>query len=293
MSSPEFVATPEQLEARWVDSEYGGVLFLISLGLFFELYGDFSQPVEPGIELPIWDFVALLGEEFVGRELRRDPLWPLLAELAGRQPGEEPGLHYQPPADWRMPPSWLKPFAAGNHWEWSGRQSRLQIRHPAGFVVADVAVSERNSIYRLAAELAPYRVAGLCTDAARRAPLARAGRSSGLQNNDLSLKERAGMRAGLFQHPVRRSAIRWHALQCWCGWLLPYVHARLAAALGVTAEEVGKLLCACPARLRVTATHLDAHFALANLPIEVRLAGLDRNPGWIPAAGRYIQFHFD
>jgi hypothetical protein len=31
---------------------------------------------------------------------------------------------------------------------------------------------------------------------------------------------------------------------------------------------------------------------LATLPIELRIAGLDRDPGWIPSAGRSISFHF-
>jgi len=43
----------------------------------------------------------------------------------------------------------------------------------------------------------------------------------------------------------------------------------------------------------VTATHVDIFFALDELPIEIRLAGLDRNPGWVPAAGRFIALHYD
>jgi len=34
-------------------------------------------------------------------------------------------------------------------------------------------------------------------------------------------------------------------------------------------------------------------FALAGLPIELRIAGLDRDPSWVPAAGRFINFHFE
>jgi hypothetical protein len=28
------------------------------------------------------------------------------------------------------------------------------------------------------------------------------------------------------------------------------------------------------------------------LPLQIRFAGLDRDPGWVPAAGRFITFHF-
>jgi hypothetical protein len=46
-------------------------------------------------------------------------------------------------------------------------------------------------------------------------------------------------------------------------------------------------------RIAVTAAHLDVFFPLAAHPVEVRIAGLDRDPGWIPAAGRHVSFHFE
>jgi hypothetical protein len=51
-------------------------------------------------------------------------------------------------------------------------------------------------------------------------------------------------------------------------------------------------LCNHHARVTVTPTHLDVFFKLSELPIAIRLSGLDRNPGWVPAAGRYIMLHF-
>jgi hypothetical protein len=58
-------------------------------------------------------------------------------------------------------------------------------------------------------------------------------------------------------------------------------------------DELARTFCAHDARVVVTATHLDIYLALGALPIEVRLAGLDRDPGWVPAAGRFIAFHFE
>jgi hypothetical protein len=43
----------------------------------------------------------------------------------------------------------------------------------------------------------------------------------------------------------------------------------------------------------VTETRLDVTFALERLPVEVRLSGLDRDPGWVPAAGRYVAFNYE
>lgn len=75
--------------------------------------------------------------------------------------------------------------------------------------------------------------------------------------------------------------------------MLCYLPIRLQLALGLdSAEQVAPLLCVHPAHVRVTATQLDVFFSLHTLPIEIRLAGLDRNPGWVPAAGRFIAFHF-
>ena len=47
-----------------------------------------------------------------------------------------------------------------------------------------------------------------------------------------------------------------------------------------------------PGAITVDPERVDLEFALNQLPLAVRLAGLDRDPGWIPAAGRSIRFHF-
>jgi hypothetical protein len=79
----------------------------------------------------------------------------------------------------------------------------------------------------------------------------------------------------------------------WLGWLMAYVRVRLARALCTPMDEVGRLLCRHPARVQVTGNRLDVVLRLADLPIEVRRAGIDRDPGWVPAAGRTIAFRFD
>jgi hypothetical protein len=72
------------------------------------------------------------------------------------------------------------------------------------------------------------------------------------------------------------------------------VRARLCRALGVRgACAAGRLVCEHRARVSVTATRLDVTLALAGLPLEVRLSGLDRDPGWTPAAGRNVAFHYE
>lgn len=46
-------------------------------------------------------------------------------------------------------------------------------------------------------------------------------------------------------------------------------------------------------RVTLTPAHVDVFFSLAAHPIEIRLSGLDRDPGWMLPAGRHVAFHFD
>ena len=87
----------DQLGDIEITTDLGGCLYLINLGLFLGLYGDFTTPLSPGIDLPIWDFIALLACELLSAEAQDDPLWSLLAQLAGRADDEPPGRDFAPP----------------------------------------------------------------------------------------------------------------------------------------------------------------------------------------------------
>lgn len=163
-------------------SQFGGVCYFINLGLYLHLYGDFTTPLQPGLDLPIWDFVALIAEQIIGDEITRDPIWSLLAQLAGRAEDEPPGAHFDLP------------------------------RH--------------------------------------------------------------------------------ESFQAWLDELIRIVRPRLQLALGKGDEELPNLFT-LPARILVSATRFDAYFSLDGLPIEIRLSGLDRDPGWVPAAGKFIGFHYE
>ncbi|MBC5783438.1 hypothetical protein H8N03_10820 [Ramlibacter sp. USB13] len=73
----------------------------------------------------------------------------------------------------------------------------------------------------------------------------------------------------------------------------PLLRLRLALALDLPPTRAVALVLRVPGRVRASADRLDVHMALADLPLAVRMAGLDRDPGWIPAAGRDVRFHFD
>jgi len=76
----------------------------------------------------------------------------------------------------------------------------------------------------------------------------------------------------------------------WLANLAAVMQNRLAQAFG---HDHPLDMLSQPARIWVSSTRLEIHFNLASHPIEVRLSGLDRDPGWLPAAGRYIYYHYD
>lgn len=234
----------------------GGLFYLVNLALYLDLYSDFTRPREPGIALNPWELVELLGAWLLGGR-PDDPVWDLLAELAGRAPGEPAGRGFAPPRRWRVPPAWLEPFAPDGAWRWSSAGGLLRIVHPAGFTVVAVPRDDRAPAVQLRAELR------------------RLGRPFPSM-----------VRSTLQREPAR-------VLARWVARLGGYAHARLAAALGLADPgAVGEAVLAHRAEVLVTPTHVDVRLLLAELPLDLRLAGLDRDPGWIPAAGRFVAFHF-
>ena len=162
-----------------VPTRFGGIFYLLNAALALELYGDFTAPRAKNLELSPWDWLALVGRAWFGAELVGDPVWEVLAELAGRAPEDEPEQDFHPPSE---------------HW---------------------------------------------------------------------------------LQEHIQR------------------LHRRLVLALG--AEEgvdVPAVVCRYNAGIEITASAVHVHLALSDLPLSVRIAGLDRDPGWIPAAGRAVAFHF-
>jgi hypothetical protein len=223
--------------ATSMETEYGGVFFLLSLALYLYIYGDFTSPAEPGLELNIWDFLALMAFELTDGEIEKDPLWAELAVLGGRPKSVRPGLGFDPPDEWRVPAEWLAAFAEDYVPQPALIDGRMISMHPAGFTVIDVPAE---------------------TDV---------------------------------MGDARESSRTVNRLQRWVGWMAGYFRARLVRALG--REDAVALLCQRPARVALTLTHVDVTFALDHHPIELRMAGLDRDLGWIPAAGRYVAFHFE
>jgi hypothetical protein len=78
--------------------------------------------------------------------------------------------------------------------------------------------------------------------------------------------------------------------QRWINNLSRYLAARLKRALD-TPDAVA-ITCTQPARIVIDGDRINIHFPLADHPIALRFAGLDRDPGWVPAAAHFIEFSF-
>jgi len=82
-----------------------------------------------------------------------------------------------------------------------------------------------------------------------------------------------------------------------CQWLmqvLPGIRDDLLITLGLNElDQLVETLLLGNGRLHITHTHVDLVLPLAAVSMPVRLAGLDFDPGWQPAFGRVIQFHFE
>jgi hypothetical protein len=231
---------PWETPAIGVETELGGLFYLLNLLLYLGLYGDFTQPLDRGLSLDPWRCVTLLGRGLV-TDARDDRAWSVLDRLAGPS-------SFRPPRAWRVPRAWLDPFDDDGVWRWSAAGGSLRIEHPAGFLAAAVPNGT------LAREL-----------------------------------RRLGVKPTLRRTTLRREPSQ--PLTRWVSRLARYADARLRIALDT--GDVERALIRKRARVFVTPTHVDIVLSLAELPLEVRFAGLDRTPGWIPAAGRFVSFHFE
>ena len=83
-----------------------------------------------------------------------------------------------------------------------------------------------------------------------------------------------------------------HHLRVWLAAVLPLLRAMLSNALGEGFDPLSDLLLR-RGQLYVTSSHVDLVMPLGSVAMPVRVAGLDFDPGWLPAFGRVVQFHYE
>ncbi|MGA7733164.1 MAG: hypothetical protein WCD37_18040 [Chloroflexia bacterium] len=83
-------------------------------------------------------------------------------------------------------------------------------------------------------------------------------------------------------------------LKRWLVLALPFIKYRLHLALGLQREaSLAEHLLKLPGWLYVTSSHVDLAASVESLSLPIRLAGLDRDPGWLPNFGRVMYFHYE
>lgn len=83
------------------------------------------------------------------------------------------------------------------------------------------------------------------------------------------------------------------AVRRWLAVVTPLLRQMLAAALSIETGDPAADLLLRRGQLYVTSSHVDLVLPLAGVSLPVRLAGLDFDPGWLPAYGRVVQIHYE
>jgi hypothetical protein len=71
------------------------------------------------------------------------------------------------------------------------------------------------------------------------------------------------------------------------------VRTRIVDATGIDAASLADRVLQVPGWLYVTSSHVDVRMPLDRVDVDLRFAGLDADPGWVPVLGRVVTFHFD
>ena len=251
--------------ASGLPTRLGGVLYLLNLFQALEL----PQILDPDWALSRhisgWGLAELLGRALLAGPHHRfddDPLWPLLGQLEGRPSGAPPGQGLIAPC-WRMPAPWRRGLPQ--------RPRRLQIR------------GRRLRVWQGPGLLVLDRPAPGFGDRVGGVGMPTAPPNRCLPGPPACL-------VGFARSPYWR----WldPGVRRLCRWLLPFLVWRLQQALDREAADLGPVLLQLPGRLQAGPTHVDLSVPLDAVRLPVRLAGLDRNPGWVPDLARVVSFHF-
>jgi hypothetical protein len=261
-----------------VQTALGGVLYLTNLMCQLDLPACFEADWELDSQVGAWGTLELLGRGLLVGEsqaLPLDPLWTALAQLDGRAPGTLPGAAVRSSRRFALPVAWVTPAVSGEaQYYWATQYQRLRLWSAAGYVLLDC----------------PQHTAPPASQA-----------QAALQDYGTSAVPVSLTPAAFDQAPVTHLAGPLvtglsPSLRHWLVFVLPYLRLRLQQALQLTAPEAHELartLLLYPGQLYVTSTHVDLVLCLQDISLPVRLAGLDRNPGWLPDFGRVVLLHFE
>lgn len=261
------------LSLQWgnigLQTHLSGIFYLLNLMRHLDLPACFQPQCQLEEQIGFWGLLevlarALLAEHFDAHA--DDPVWALLCRLDGREAGQAPAVGFRFTGEYQLPEPWLEAIrSAGDgyyqawdgtyHWLWSD----------AGFIL--------------------HRT--------RQQALAESWRQRGFVSGYSCIQQADSMDAPLGRLNPLRHWLGQELLE-WLSFMFPALELRLrqALALGANPPDYLHNLLLCPATLYDTGVHIDWVSSLEHISLPVRMAGLDRDPGWLPAIGRVVSFHY-
>jgi hypothetical protein len=265
------------------ETSLAGLFYLLNVMRHLGLPGCFETDWRLASKVGVWGTLEVLARALASSkdapradtQLAHDPIWAVLAALDRREPGATPAPSLTPPNAYRVPPSWMRApmVEAATTWCWAAARGRLRVWSRDGFLIADTAGSAAGAQSAALRTLVDYDVQP-ARSSVTRAPFGAAP----IDSMDTPLAGHLG--TGLRQ---------------WAGFVAPYVRRRLVLAVECEPDDPAALtrtVLAVPGRIYVTSSHVDIVMSLDDASTAIRRAGLDRDPGWSPAAGRVVLFHF-
>lgn len=266
---------PVSLAEESFSTNLGGAFFLVNLLKALGLPGSLEIASNCSLDLSPWELLELVARGLLSPShdcFASDSLWEALALLDVRPANTHAGAHFTPSNLYRIPKGWLSFFSpiSTKGIRVRLRNSHLELWHADGFPISRREVVSRHAGSEISEELTYLTEGSVSLFPLRKADQ----RFCGCQPNGLRVRM---------------------ALRQFLAFLLPYVRARLASALGISRQihfAIAKTLLFQPAKIWLTLTHVDVVLDLNRASGKVRLSGLDADPGWVPSLGRVVKFHF-
>lgn len=253
-----------------VFTQLGGVLYLINMMRHLDLPACFEEEWRLASQLGSWGVLEVLARVLAkDDDPATDPLWNVLAELGGRDPGELSGETFCGSESYHIPMSWLNSDELIYYWAADRQQLRLWSDN---WLLVDCPRDESTPLMQARNELGRY-----------------------LDNDDsIELSSRPFDDAPIETVTGPMIERMNPDLTRWLSMVMPYIRHRLRSAFGpVTSDDPERDILHVQGWLYVTSTHVDLVMNMDEISIAVRLAGLDRDPGWLSDFGRVVQFHFE
>lgn len=272
------ICPDDDISREWpcdgIETSLGGVMFLVNAIEYLDLPECFEKDCRLSSKVGAAQTLEALALSLYDgtRAAENDSVWSVMSGLSGRAAGDPMKVDGFDSEALRLPPAWIDPIGLRGHTlVWTTQEERLVIASGCGLRLVDVPLGERSPRSQAADESKPYM----------NGPAPPTLVPSSVPPLPPVLKRLARICPAAFQR--------------WVEFVAPYIKWRLAVALGDDSESwsFAQSIGEMEATIHVTDTHIDVVASIDSVRIPVRMAGLDRSPGWIPSLGKVVLFHYE